>query len=468
MATATNALSVPPLEHWEREAARRSLLEFIPWASPKYKAPLHLMPLILAFERAARGIPQQVVCHAPPRHGKSETMIHALVWALWRNPQLKFAYCTYGDTLSRAMSRKARGLALRIGIEFETSSLKEWKTTAGGGCIFTSVKGGITGKGVDIAIVDDPIKSRLEAESQLTRDVIYEWFNNDVCSRIEGFNADGGIQAGNGSIFVFMTRWHPDDLSGRLLKEGGWQDIHLPAINDNEEALWPERWTLETLKKRRERVGLYAWASLYQGEPRPRGGAVFTGVSTFNVLPITFRRSFGVDLAYSKKTSADYSVAVDMRVANLGSASAPDFHYFITNVTRKQCTAPEFKLVCKELASNAPGVSWRWYAFGTELGVADMFRDAVHINALPAQGDKFVRSLGYAAAWNAGKVHLPEKAPWLDQFISEHAGFTGLNDDHDDTVDAAVAAFDELATGAALIAEPVQTGKRTGLAAASM
>lgn len=458
---------VPSFKLVDEDCARRSLMEFIPWASPKYKAPLHLIALVDAFERAARGVPQQVVCHAPPRHGKSETMIHALVWALWRNPHLRFSYSTYGASLSRKMSRKARQLAQRVGIEFASSKLDEWVTTAGGGCIFSGVDGPLTGSGVDIAIIDDPVKSRLEAESALKRDRVWDWFNDVLSTRIEGYNPEQG-QTGNGSMFVFMTRWHPDDLSGRLLKEGNWQSIHLPALNDNGEALWPARWPAEALLKRKARVGLYTWASLFQGEPRPRGGAVFTGVTTYDALPAVGRRAFGVDLAYSKKTSADYSVAVEMMATNIGTKDKSDVHYFVVSVVRKQCTAPEFKLVCGEMAGRAPGAQWRWYAFGTELGVADMMRPAVNIKAIAAKGDKFVRSLKYAAAWNAGRVHLPLRAPWLDQFLSEHAGFTGNNDDHDDTVDAAVAAFDELESGATVITSPVQTGSRSGLAASSM
>ena len=278
------------------------------------------------------------------------------------------------------------------------------------------------------AIVDDPIKNRVEAESATYRSRLGDWFRDVLMTRIEP----------GGSVFVFMTRWHPDDLIGELVKEG-FEYINLKALDDEGQALWPERWSAEAMRARREDVGEYTWASLYQGEPRARGGRVFGDVHTYEALPATYRGAHGLDVSYSAKTSSDYTVVV--RMVRAGDT------YFVTDMQRWQLhpTASEPKL--KALAELHPAEGWRWYLSGTEQGSAGFLRKAVpRLKALPAVADKFVRAIKYAAAWNAGRVLVPTSAPWLDAFLSEHAGFTGVNDVHDDIIDAAVSAFDELAT----------------------
>lgn len=472
------SLSVPRLRHWEAEAARRSLMEFIPWVTPRYRQPIHLIELVKSFMAAVRGEQQRILCDAPPRHAKSETIMYGIVWALWINPRLRFSYSTYGASLSRKMSRRGRNLALKLGIKFASSKLDEWVTEEGGGCIFSGVGGSLTGSGVDIAIVDDSVKDRIAAESALKRERVWDWFNDVLSTRIEGYDPEGGA-TGNGSIFVFQTRWHTDDLIGRLQKEGGWKHLHYPAVNDNEtESLWPERWSLAVMLERKHRVGAYTWASLYQGRPRPRGESVFDGVSTFKDMPAVYRRAFGLDLAYAAKTSKDWSVAVEMRSAVMGTRivtderghtrEVPDVHYFVTNVIRRQVKAEVFRDLCAPWALMAPGSPWRWYTSTTEAGSAGLMAPKVRVKAVLATGDKLIRSQAYANAWRDGRVHVPESAPWLDAFVTEHASFTGVNDANDDQVDAATAAFDECAANVGQAQSVVGTGTRSGLAASGM
>ena len=449
---------------------RKSLIEFIPWANPRYGTPKHLAPLIEAFEAAVAGNAKQVVCAAPPRHGKTETMINAIVWALLKNPRLRFSYSTYGASLSRKISRKGLRIARRLGLEFESSKIDEWVTHEGGGCIFSGVDGPLTGSGVDIAIVDDPYKNRIEAESTLRRERVWDWFSDVLSTRIEGYAETGST--GNGSIFVFGTRWHPGDLVGELLKEKNpdgsvkWQHIHLPAINDNGEALWPERWPVETLQRRRERVGEHTWWSLFQGAPRARGRAVFEGVSTYRTLPSVTRLAGGLDLSYSAKTSSDSSVAVHMHAANHGTLEKPDWHYYVARVIIEQVRADAFRALVARMP-NSKSVTYRWYTSTTEQGSGDLMKPDVRVNSVIAQGDKFIRAQDYAAAWNAGKVHILEGAAWAERFVKEHLDFTGVNDTSDDTVDAAVAAFDQVSV--ASDDRPVAVvSRRSGLAAAQM
>ena len=426
---------------------RSSLMSFIPQASKNYSEPRHLKPLLDRIELALSGAPQRVCCHAPPRHSKTESILHVPAYALLRDPALRFGYFTYGDRLSRSKSRRARGIAESMGVKLESTSLSEWRTAEGGGLLAGGVGGPLTGHGISVLFIDDPVKNRIEAESSTYRERLADWWRDVAATRIEP----------GGSVFVFMTRWHPDDLTGLLVGEG-FDNIVLPAINDAGEALWPERWPLEALEARRKEVGDFTWASLFQGQPRSRGGRVFGDVSTYVSAPAESRQAFGLDLAYSGATSSDYSVAV--RMARAGD------RYFVLDVHRRQEQAPRFKAQCISLHQKHPAAPWRWYAAGVERGAGDFFREApaIPLRVMAPKGDKFVRAISYAAAWNDGRVMLPERAPWLDAFLAEHAGFTGINDKHDDQVDAAVAAFDALEVAQTDIKTKPLGSRATGLA----
>ena len=447
-------LEVPSLADLDRELARRHLLDFIPWASPLYQSPRHLAPLLDRFERAFHGERMKVVCHAPPRHGKTESMLHVPAWALMQRPELVFSYSTYADMLSRSKSRKARALVEQVGVELASSNLNEWRTLQGGGMLAGGVGGPLTGHGVNIAIIDDPVKNRIEAESPSIRMRQRDWYNDVLHTRVEP----------GGSEFCFMTRWHPDDLAGYLIAEHGFEYICLPAIDGDGQPLWPERWPVSELLLKQSNA--YTWASLYQGQPRPRGAALFQSPHTFDAMPETYAEAFGVDLAYSTKTASDWSVVVKMRRALVGGEQC----YFVADVVRKQEASPDFKARCAVLHKANVSAPWRWYAYGPEIGVAAHFREAgVPLQAISAAGDKLVRAQGFSEAWNEGRVFVPREAPWLEDFISEVTGFTGVRDAHDDMVDASVAAFDLLKSGVgAYVPKPLAPSVRTGLAGSEM
>lgn len=436
------------------ERARRSLLRFIPLLSPKYAEPRHLSPLIERLELAAEGVPQFVVCHAPPRHAKTETVLHYLPWVLQRRPEWTLSYTTYGDRLARSKSRKSMALAEAAGLRLAVRTRNEWRTEQGGGVLAGGIRGPLTGHGVNIGLIDDAVKNRIDAESANQREANWEWFQDVLLTRIEP----------GGSVFVFMTRWHPDDLSGRLLREG-WDSICLPAISDEGAALWPERWSAEALEKKKAQVGIYTWASLYQGQPRPRGGQVFGEPTFYDEKPKVYRAALGVDLAYTKKKSADHSACVTMLLDGTGKK-------YVVDVIRRQVRVPEFRATLKRQSAFYPGSRGLMYTSTTEQGIVDLMREAPEgfpIDAMVAKGDKFTRAQPYAAEWNAGNVLVPRAAPWLDRFLSEHASFTGVDDPEDDQVDAAVAACDQLTTsGAGMTRTEPPSPARPGLAGQEM
>lgn len=448
---------LPPLEEVLAEQAKRSLLRFVPYLSPRYSSPTHLAKLVDRFERAVRGEAQFVVAHAPPRHAKTETVLHLFPWALLQKPALTFSYTTYADRLARSKSRKAIALVERAGIRLASRTLNEWRTVDGGGLLAGGIRGPLTGHGVNIAIVDDAVKNRMEAESPVQRENNWEWFNDVLFSRVE---SGAGVQ---GSVFVFMTRWHPDDLSGRLIKEG-WEYIRLPAINDEGEALWPERRPLSSFERQRRQP--YTWASIYQGEPRPRGGQVFDPPKVYTELPRVFTPGIGLDLAYTAKTSSDWSAVVTM-------LKDPSTGWkYVVDVARRQTRPSIFRKVLRNRHRRYPSARMLMYTSTTEQGIIDIMADGddgLPIHSRLAKADKFVRAQAYAGEWNAGRVLVPKTAPWLDDFVSEHLNFTGVDDPEDDQVDAAVAANDVLDDGADIdIPTKPPKAKRTGLSGMDM
>jgi predicted phage terminase large subunit-like protein len=426
------------------------LLEWIPRYATGYGPPRHLAPLCELLERAERE-PVQAVVHAPPRHGKSETILAALARYMQRRPDKRHAYITYQAGLANEKSRRVQDLAMAAGVELRSRAIAHWWTRAGGALFTAGVLGPFTGRGVNgLMVIDDPFKSRLEAESSTVRNRVSQWFKDVAYTRREP----------GCSIIIVMTRWHPQDLAGEKIASG-WESVCLPAIDGDDQALWPSHYPIEELRKIEAEVGAYTWASLYQGQPRGRGGSVFEDVHFYDELPNKmFRTGLGFDLAYTAKKYSDYSAAVALR--------GVDDTYFVAEAVRKQARASEFKRHALDfVARHGRSARRRWYCSGTEIGVADLLKSSdgnpgersLDVGAEVTRLDKFTRAQPMAAAWTAGRVLVPSqtlvdsdppKYAWVEPFVTEMMGFTGLDDEHDDQTDAAVAAYDVIKRGSAL------------------
>jgi phage terminase large subunit-like protein len=441
--TAPPSLAMRAAAELEIRNRRRSgpLMDFVPWVSPRWDAPRHLEPLVELFERIARGERVRALVSLPPQHGKTETTLHGLIWILLRKPETLAAFATYNQHYAYGRSRQAIELGKRAGLEFRDAdqAMAEWRTKAGGGLLATGVGGTLTGYGVQLLVVDDPFKNRQEAESATVRDGVDAWFRSTALSRLHP----------GASALVVHTRWHPDDLIGRLEREGTYDVINLAAIRPDGSALWPSRRPLEFIEDQRRDLGDYEFESLYLGRPKPRGASVFSGL-TIGEPAAAVRYAIGVDLAYSARTKSDYSTAVVLAL----DAHARPPTACVVEVLRIQCDAPAFGARLAELSSRYPGAGLHWYAGGTEKGVADLLASqGVKIQTRPALADKFVRAQATAAAWNGGRITV-RRAPWLDVFARELSSFTGAGDLHDDQVDALVAAWDALATRSAARYDP--------------
>jgi predicted phage terminase large subunit-like protein len=415
------------------------LMEWIPQVSPGLSEPMHLAPLVERLERAHLE-PLEFAFSVPPRHFKTWTVGHAVAWWWKQDPTLPIAYVSYGHDFAAGRGQEIKRIVQRAGVRLGGRQREDdWETAQGGRLKCAGIRGQFTGEGFRVIIVDDPHKNREEAESGVVRRRVVDGFWNDIYTR---------RLAEGTSVIVVHTRWHPDDLIGNLTRraEAGetrepFEYVNLPAMSDGE-ALAPDFFPAQELERVKASVGEYAWASLYMGNPRPRGKELFGDATTcaWADVPTQGRDTIGVDLAYTAKTQADYSVAVVLR--KVGEA------FYLVDVKREQVQAPDFGSTLKRLAAAHQGSPMWWYASGTEKGAADfMVRDGVPLTVKPATSDKFVRAQPVSAAWNDGKILVPRDAPWSRAVIAEVTSFTGINDPHDDIVDALAAAYDVAAAG---------------------
>ena len=262
-----------------RELARRSLGEWSKFTNPAYIiAPFH-RKLLAALERVESGDCKRLIVSMPPRMGKTEAVsVNLPAWFLGRNPDKRVIVASYGASLAYINSRKSRNLLTAFGSEVfgvtvakDSAAVDEWSIEGHrGGLAAVGVDGPATGKGADLAVIDDPIKDMKEALSEVVRSNVKEWYKSVLRTRLHP----------GGSIVVLQTRWHEDDLTGWLLEEarnGGeeWETLVLPMVNDAGQLLWPGRYSRAEVEAIKVAVGSTVWQALYQQSPSAAEGGMF-------------------------------------------------------------------------------------------------------------------------------------------------------------------------------------------------
>lgn len=409
----------------------------------------------------------------PPRHGKSELVtIRYPVWRLERDPHMRVIVGAYNATLAAKFSRKARKIAAeRFELSEERSAADDWETPEGGGMRAVGVGSGVTGTGGQLIIIDDPVKSRAEAESLAYREHVWDWYTDDLYTRLEP----------RGAMILIMTRWHEDDLAGRILaSEDGpnWTVIKLPAEAEPDdplgrqvgEALCPERYDVKALHRIRTVLGTRSYWALYQQRPQPAEGSMFkTGWFT-KIDPGDVPKHFDALVRYWDKAatagSGDYTAGV-----LLGRAGE---RYIVLDVVRGQWSTYEREVIIRETAmkdarkygkvvqsepdedepdaepetmilDSGPDI---WIEQEPGSGGKDSAAATIaHLSGFNARaerptGDKAVRAAPFAAQAEAGNVLLVRGA-WNAAYLDEMISFpTGV---HDDQVDGTSGAFNKTA-----------------------
>lgn len=442
-----------------------SLSQFKSEFWPGYEAAAHQALIDEKLEQVALYILTQgregigrLMIFMPPRHGKTGTASRMFpAWMLSRKPDLHILMMSYGARLATRNSRYIRNLIASdeyrarfpgTSIKNDTAAANEWDTTEGGGVIAGGAGTGITGHGGKLAIVDDPVRSRADAESDPYRQKTKDWYTDDLLTRVE---------EPGGAIVVMQTRWHMDDLSGWLLREDDeheWVVLSLPALAGADDplgrqpgaALWPSHYPVEMLQKRQREIGDYSFAALYQQSPVPSQGGLFKRekFKIVDVAPANIgRRAWFWDLALSEKTTADYTVGVLMGITGTREIVILDVRRFQVEwdeVVGKIATA-----VVTEGPRASIGVEAAFYQ--TRAVKKLLQRQELHgysIRGIKPDADKFTRALPFAARVGEDVVYVLRRA-WTEALIEELCSFPyGANDDQVDACSGAYLMLDAL------------------------
>ena len=375
-----------------------------------------------------------LILTVPPRHGKSEGVTVRLpVYVLEEDQKKRVIVAAYSQTLSDKFSRKTRRIArARIKLSEERTAVDDWETEEGGGYRSAGVGAGVTGMGADLIIIDDPVKNRAEADSPTYRNKVYEWFTDDLSTRLEP----------GGKMILIMTRWHEDDLAGRILaseEKEDWILVNIPALaEDNDplgrkpgQALCPERYDEEALARLKRRLKT-SFSALFQQRPQALEGGTFKAAwwKYYNpaALPHFNRIIHSWDTGFKANQKNDYSVGTIWGETQTG--------FYLLDLFRGQVEYPDLKKMITAMAEKwrPNGVLIEDKASGQSL-IQDLRRSTkLPIIGIPANDDKSTRASAISSIVEAGRVYLPETSPWLADYLIEMGNFP--NAPNDDQVDS--------------------------------
>jgi predicted phage terminase large subunit-like protein len=380
----------------------------------------------------------------PPRHGKSELgSVRFPAWYLGRNKRRGVAGASYSGDLATDFGRQTRDLVASeiyesiFGrtISADATAAADWRPARGGRYVAVGVGGPLTGRGADLLIIDDPIKDYEEAHSAVIREKVWNWYLTVALTRVHK----------GGAIILIQTRWHEDDLAGRILekaKETGehWEIVEFPAIAEEDEpfrkkgeALWPAGKPLHELLMLKQTLGSIQWESLYQQKPPREQGNVFKREwfkphrgEPFGDL---IRRSQILDTAHKTKKENDYSANMTLELRTSG--------IWIRHLWRDKVTYPDLKRVTKTLFGE-----WKAHELCIEdkdagaMLIQELQRDTtLPVIALEADKDKVLRAHAATPTCEAGRVYYDADAPWVEAFFRELMAFpSGKNDDQVDVL----------------------------------
>lgn len=328
---------------------RASLVAYSVAQWPGYKAARHHRLIADALQRVVRGECKRLMINMPPRHGKSmEASEFFPAFYLGHHPDHQVLHASYSQELVDGFGRKVRNqlkdelyqlVFPGTQLSDDSAAANKFNTVQGGAYFAVGVGGSATGRGAHLMLIDDPVKDREEADSELQRQKLKDWYTSVAYTRLMP----------GGAIVVIQTRWHEDDLSGWLLREHaheGWEVLNLPAWDDDEnptEALWPEAYPIERLKQIKATLPPRDWQALYMQRPRAGTGADFKRgwlAHYQSVQPSTMFKIILVDPASGERSKSKGVVDGDftsMWVIGLGS----DENYYVLDVVRDRLNLTE-------------------------------------------------------------------------------------------------------------------------------
>jgi predicted phage terminase large subunit-like protein len=417
--------------------------------APLGQAPAkHHLAILDRLEDVSSGKIDRLMLLLPPGHGKS---IYASVvfpaWWFSQHPATSIITACHTADLADHFARRVRELVrdqsamLGYGLSREDRAAARWRTTNHSDYYACGIRGPITGRRADLVLIDDPIKSHTEADSASARDSLWNWYRSDLATRLKP----------GGRIILIMTRWHEDDIGGRLLEaDPDWTIVKLPALAEDDdplgrkpgEALWPEWENEAALDRKRRTVGSRVWQSLFQQNPAPASDALFatTRITVIDELPTLTREIRAWDLAATLPTEGrdpDWTVGLKLGVTNEGL-------YVVTDVIRIRAGPTEVANTIIATANHDgaetivglpqdPGQAGKQQIAWLSNRLA-----GYRVKASPETGSKLLRATQSAAAIDTGSLSLL-RAGWNRSFLEELREFPQGR--KDDQVDALSRAF---------------------------
>ena len=413
----------------------------------------HHRLLINKLQAVAEGRIPKLMVNMPPGSAKSTYGSWLFpAWFLARAPYRNIVAASHTTKLAEKFSGKVQGYirdntnSLRIGLSRE--AVANWSTTNGGEYLAAGVGMGIAGFRADLGLIDDPVRAREQADSEVDREKVWNWYTGDFMTRLK----PGAPQ------IIIMTRWHEDDLGGRILltERDEWDVVTLRAIADENDPLGRRPgemlWTDDDFgygAMLRERLAFYErvggmrdWSSLYQQDPRPRDGALFktARIGVLDIPPTKGRVIRAWDLASTKQvgtTNPDWTVGVKM-------LRTPDGGYVVLDVVRFRGGPDEVEEAIVGTAKQDgrmvpislpqdPGQAGK-----TQVLYLTRKLTGFTVSTSPETGDKETRASPYASQVNVGNVSIV-RASWNAAYLDELSGFPSAT--KDDQVDASSRAF---------------------------
>jgi len=432
----------------------------------------HLCLLDKALTDIALGKLDRLIVTMPPRHGKSQLVSRYFpAWYLGNFPDKNVILASYAQGFASKWGRSAKNIIEHrgqelFGIGIDKSEAVNW-TISGheGGMITAGVGGPITGQGAHLLIIDDPVKNAEEANSATYRENTWDWWQSTAYTRLEP----------QGACVLVQTRWHIDDLAGRIIKEmenGGekWRVLNLPAIaelgdelgRDPGEALWPERYDKDRLEVIKRAIGTENWLSLFQQRPIKEGGDKIKAdwfrywkphgdflqlLSQDKLTKQTIDRGRFTKFMICDAAGSSDDVKASLKGKQsrsciqcwLLSGSGSRTSLVLLDQIRGQWEFPELVRRSKDfIAQHKPA----WFGAEDEkTGRAlnqQLKSDGYTVKVIHHEGkDKLTRAASLLVLLENGQVYFPSDAPWMHELESEFLNWTGHPDDPADMIDAA-------------------------------
>jgi len=390
---------------------------------------------------------KRLMIFMPPRHGKSFTVTESFPsYFLLKNPDKRVICLAYGDALAKRFGRENRKKIAAFGNDLFGLKLAGYNSATtlweiygyAGGMYSTTIEGGVTGHGADLLIIDDPIKSAMTAGSQTYRDRLFEEYNSSFRTRLHS----------GGSIILIQTRWHEDDLAGRLLaaNDENWDVLSLPAIceTDNDlmgrqigDPLWPAKgFDSEWAEKTKNTVGSRVWESLYQQHPTAQDGNIFKRTwmtNYYSILPYGCTVIQSWDLPFKKTDGSSKCAGIvmgrkgaDIYIIDMINEKM-EFTESVAAVRQLSAKHPEARAKVVEDKANGPAI------------ISYLRKEISGMVGFEPKGSKEDRALSVAPYFEAGNILFPKPTgqnKWMFDLIDDLVKFP--NGQYKDTTDATV------------------------------